>query len=71
MPWVCLKFVIVVFPDNTHLLFLAPNYIRKIIPLDVKYINTKHCIYLSTMKKASVYDQETLQSHSADQPMAP
>ena len=22
MPWVCLLFVIVVFPDNTHLLFL-------------------------------------------------
>ena len=22
MPWVCLQFVIVVFPDHTHLLFL-------------------------------------------------
>ena len=22
MPWICLKFVIVVFPDHTHLLFL-------------------------------------------------
>ena len=22
-PWVCLQFVIVVFPDHTHLLFLA------------------------------------------------
>ena len=26
VPWVCLQFVIVVFPDHTHLLFLAgPN----------------------------------------------
>ena len=23
VPWVCLQFVIVVFPDRTHLLFLA------------------------------------------------
>ena len=23
VPWVCLRFVIVVFPDHTHLLFLA------------------------------------------------
>ena len=22
VPWVCLKFVIVIFPDHTHLLFL-------------------------------------------------
>ena len=25
VPWVCLKFVIVVFPDHTHLLFLVAN----------------------------------------------
>ena len=24
MPWGCLRFVIVVFPDHTHLLFLRP-----------------------------------------------
>ena len=31
MPWVCLKFVIVFFPDHTHLLFLtyAKYYHRK------------------------------------------
>ena len=23
VPWICLKFVIVVFPDHTHLLFLV------------------------------------------------
>ena len=25
VPWVCLQFVIVVFPDHTHLLFLVKN----------------------------------------------
>ena len=25
VPWVCLQFVIVVFPDHTHLLFLTPG----------------------------------------------
>ena len=25
MPWVCLKFVIVVFPDHTHLLFFIKH----------------------------------------------
>ena len=25
VPWVCLQFVIVVFPDLTHLLFVAAN----------------------------------------------
>ena len=32
VPWVCLQFVIVVFPDHTHLLFLAcskPKLIAK------------------------------------------
>ena len=24
VPWVCLQFVIVVFPDHTHLLFFSP-----------------------------------------------
>ena len=26
VPWVCLLFVIVVFPDHTHLLFLGSEY---------------------------------------------
>ena len=28
VPWVCLQFVIVVFPDHTHLLFLAILYVE-------------------------------------------
>ena len=26
LPWDCLRFVIVVFPDHTHLLFLSLNF---------------------------------------------
>ena len=29
VPWVCLQFVIVVFPDHTHLLFLLTEYTLK------------------------------------------
>ena len=36
VPWVCLLFVIVVFPDHTHLLFLGSEY-----PLYLLYINHK------------------------------
>ena len=36
VPWVCLQFVIVVFPDHTHLLFLGSEY-----PLYPFYINHK------------------------------
>ena len=32
--WVCLQFVIVVFPDHTHLLFLGSEY-----PLYLLYMN--------------------------------
>ena len=27
MPWVCLQFVIVVFPDHTHSLFLVSSFL--------------------------------------------
>ena len=29
VPWVCLRFVIVVFPDHTHLLFLVINVFHR------------------------------------------
>ena len=29
VPWVCLQFVIVVFPDHTHLLFFIQGSLRK------------------------------------------
>ena len=36
VPWVCLLFVIVVFPDHTQLLFLGSEY-----PLYLLYMNHK------------------------------
>ena len=32
MPWVCLQFVIVVFPDHTHLLFCYTGYLVNATP---------------------------------------
>ena len=29
VPWACLQFVIVIFPDHTHLLFSIYNYLQK------------------------------------------
>ena len=33
LPWVCLRFVIVVFPDHTHLLYLNYLHIDQIIAI--------------------------------------
>ena len=33
VPWVCLQFVIVVFPDHTHLLFFKKNQYMSQIPI--------------------------------------
>ena len=34
-PWVCLQFVIVVFPDPTHFIFLGPIYSHCLIRLNI------------------------------------
>ena len=54
-PWVCLQFVIVVFPDHTQMdrLFLVLQ-------------TTGSCCKRS--EQVSVYDLEIPQSHTADQP---
>ena len=36
MPWVCLQFVIVVFPDHTHLLFLLYKFENRML-ITVEY----------------------------------
>ena len=36
VPWGCLLFVIVVFPDHAHILFLGSEY-----PLNLLYMNTR------------------------------
>ena len=35
MPWVCLQFVIVVFPDHTHLLFWKKTDNNRVPKLDI------------------------------------
>ena len=44
VPWGCLRFVIVVFPDHTHLLFFATHEIHKyfISPDEIKVIFNKN-----------------------------
>ena len=42
VPWVCLRFVIVVFPDHTHLLFLQQK--RKQTPSVMIVISS--CVFL-------------------------
>ena len=49
VPWVCLRFVIVVFPDQTHLLFLLNENI-----FDTHYLlrlEERHCTFLFKVKK--------------------
>ena len=41
VPWVCLQFVIVVFPDHTHLLFLVTIYYKLIVLLEKNVYETR------------------------------
>ena len=49
MPWVCLQFVIVVFPDGTHLLFFTLIYIETNKQISTLYLkeglNPCHLVY--------------------------
>ena len=40
-PWVCLQFVIVVFPDHTHLLFLVLHRSEKVLSVDLPYFSLR------------------------------
>ena len=55
MPWVCLQFVIVVFPDHTHLLFFTAPF-----HLDLLVIWNS----LIIMAGYEVYDVRELHYHS-------
>ena len=46
VPWVCLRFVIVVFPDHTHLPFLRPQ-VNKATELYFLGVQQNNAIYLS------------------------
>ena len=39
VPWGCLRFVIVVFPDHTHLLFLVSNMQKNKILKNIKVLS--------------------------------
>ena len=49
VPWVCLRFVIVVFPDLTHLLFWTSSG---------KSFWIRACLSITNTEKASEYDHE-------------
>ena len=83
VPWGCLRFVIVVFPDHTHLLFLCSLYY-----CEHHLVLEAHCELLFPNEKGmpdksylqnkkiwakivSEYDQKIQQSQTADNPMAP
>ena len=44
VPRGCLQFVIVVFPDNTRLLFFKKSVASSLIKVLAKYISKCHCI---------------------------
>ena len=43
VPWVCLQFVIVVFPDHTHLLFLFRKTISYMLSADHVFVEAYAC----------------------------
>ena len=43
VPWGCLRFVIVVFPDHTHLLFLMSKVVNCLTSVPVNYDLITHC----------------------------
>ena len=49
VPWGCLRFVIVVFPDHTHLLFLAHTFFTFFF---VDKINIILCILKGNLKNS-------------------
>ena len=69
VPLGCLRFVIVVFPDHTHLLFLISELVLILVSFLVFLCNT--IMTGKTSKIISEYDQEIPQSQTADNPVAP
>ena len=55
VPWGCLRFVIVVFPDHTHLLFFKKNYLN----IHSRGKNDKNGI-LDIVSSCSIFDKYIL-----------
>ena len=64
VPWGCLRFVIVVFPDHTHLLFLK-KWCNNTLKQELSTAKTYKRNLLNNEK--SVFDR---QSHNASESMA-
>ena len=45
VPWVCLLFVFMVFPDHTHLLFLGSEYPLYLLYMNHKTFTLKHDLH--------------------------
>ena len=45
VPWVCQLFVIVVFPDHTHLLFLGSEYPLYLVYITTRLVTLKHDLH--------------------------
>ena len=50
VPWGCLQFVIVVFPDHTQLLFLVTGFMWKLFQFQLIFGPHKHRKYFYTEK---------------------
>ena len=65
VPWGCLRFVIVVFPDHTHLLFLVPppgfflTHLFSFTPCLKLALNTD-CIFVEISKKTNLGSHVTV-----------
>ena len=55
VPWVCLQFVIVVFPDHTHLLFLIFGYDLTILVGLFFQLQLILCIRLNLIKYNNIF----------------
>ena len=78
MPWGCLRFVIVVFPDHTHLLFLACIKQELVLktnfdllfewPLKVLLYLPLHTVVIILLRKLGGTNQESIQSNTTPDP---
>ena len=68
VPRGCLQFVIVVFPDHTHLLFFKSSKPGHSFGINIMFGNPfyQQKIMIQGLQKVSEYDQEIQQSHTAD-----
>ena len=45
VPWVCLLFVVMIFPDHSHLLFLSSEYPLYLLYITPRLVTLKHVLH--------------------------